>query len=173
MSGNQLEILSALGGSFTVNTAVKQVAAVLAGTPVFQGTTPPTAQWFDSGDGLLFYSIRCSLPYQFGQGEGQHIIEIMFEDSLGGLHSIPELQSGPGGSRMFMPSACDEINFGPNGLFIPVPTNLPGTGRARLALSFVNLNVSQLNVPALINGVSVQTFYFLTLLHAPEMGLVP
>lgn len=120
--------------------------------------------WFGSGDSILLQRADCEIPYGFGQGPGLHTFGLAWQNEAGGFYPIPELA---GNSIVAMPDLGGvdfEGQVSGNGLYIVCPN---GNGELkRLCLTTIDLNISQINLPADLDGVLVKVQYALQVLHS-------
>lgn len=153
---------------FTVNNAVNEVTVV---TPVLgvgvDFVNAGGAKWFEAGDNPIITDIYCNIPFGFGQGTGTHKIDFAWLDNFGAINFPQEFSAGYG---IFLPSLCGPLDFPPDGIFVK---NTGGVGKQKLNLQVLLLNVSQLNVPAALNGQVIKVQYFIELTHTKPLSLVP
>ncbi len=128
-------------------------------------------QWLEAGDNVLLQRIGWEIPYGFGQGPGLHRIGLVWQNNIGGNYIITELS---GNSVIVIPDNNGLVIEGQanaNGLFLKVPN---GNGeRKRLALTTIELNVSQINLPSDLNGVLVKVQYYAQILHSKPLQAAP
>lgn len=164
-----LEILAPSSITFVATTpgAVElPVGAVpINGIPLQNGAGN---SWFQPGDNIRLQSIGCRLPFGFGGGSGNFTVGVQWVDSLFNFFPIPEL--GPG-SLIYLPSICDPLVFPGEGLFIKIPTVTPN--RLQLRITVNALNISMVNLPAILNGVTVGVYYDLGVVHTLPLLAVP
>lgn len=125
--------------------------------------------WFERGDNVILKKVQIDMPFGFGQGTGRHLIQLAWLASAGdggALTYIPELS---GGGFLPIPTMCDPVEFPPDGLMIAVPTLATGVQRVQLVLKSVVLNVSMVNIPAVLVGAVVPFAYYLEVLHTRPM----
>lgn len=169
----KLEILSSditvVGqGDFTVNNAVNSVAVnsvnFATGLDFFNAIN---SRWFTQGDNIILTGIWISTPYQFAQSTGLCKIGIQWMDDVGVKTPIGELSLG---SALDIPDPCGMLEFPPGGLFIITPK----TGSKRkLILNVLELNLSQLNAPASLNGSVFPVQVFVRLNHTIQLTPTP
>jgi hypothetical protein len=155
------DITEAGFSEFVVDSSVAQVAV--------QG--PPAGNldffnaggnaYFSAGDNIIISEIICSIPYGFGPGTGQVQAGILWSTSGGDAQIINELG---GNSSVTFPNLCS-LNVADPGIFITAPRN----SENKLVLSSIQLNVSQLNVPALIDGQTLKVQFHIKLFHTLPM----
>lgn len=151
---------------FVANGAVADVAVNNVGANGLQFFSGAGATKFELGDNILIRKIWAVIPWGFGQGGPaaapfSHNISLSFWDGAS-LFVIPIL-----GSAMNLPTLCDPMDFG-EGLYAPMIT----TGAKReLRLSNIRLRVSQINVPAIIDGTRIPVQYFVEVNHTKPMTI--
>lgn len=126
-------------------------------------------KWITAGDNLLITRLWCNIPHGFGQGSGEHSIGLVFKDSLGNAAIITELA---GNSVLTLPQICSPFEFvtPDGGLYLSVPKNL---GKVKFNLSNIALNVSQINLPAALNGTTIKVQYHVEVIHTKALAGVP
>lgn len=134
------DILSGESGSFTVNNTVKEVALAASGNVTLQ--TAGASTNFVDGDNVFLETVRIQSEYQFGHGEGDISFQLQWDQA--GLTPILELS---GGASMYLPAPMLEISP-----MIQLAAPSPGSGNFSMVMTSLVMNVSQLNVPALVNG---------------------
>lgn len=121
---------------------------------------------FELGDNIRIRKIWATVPWGFGQGAAyapsfSHRIAISWWDGVV-TTTIPIL-----GSATLMPVLCEPLDFG-DGLFAPMIT--AGLKRG-LQLTLVGLRISQINLPAALEGVRIPVQYFIEVHHNLDMTL--
>jgi len=125
----------------------------------------PSGQYqFQLGDQLRIQKIWAVVPWGFGPG-GQalslflHTINLQFYDGLT-LSYVPPFP-GP----IAIPTLCTPLDFG-DGIYCPMPT----TGNnLQFRLTDIALRISQVNLPAALDGERIPVQYFLQVLHTLPM----
>jgi hypothetical protein len=153
---------------FVVNSAVPEVAVLGPGPNGMQFRNSTGNQFFELGDNITLLGFTVSIPYGFGQATGSCISGIVWRDANLISYPLPELAQD---STLSTPSVCDLLAI-PDGLFVKCPVVGPPS-RVLLLLNSFALNVSQLNVPALINGVTVKVRVMLQIWHTKPMSPIP
>lgn len=128
--------------------------------------------WFESGDNIRLFKAEISMPYDFGQGQGFNQgsrITIVWRNNAGAITVIPEL--GTTGTIAF-PTWCNGVEF-PDGIFIETPKVGPPFVRYQLAMTFVEMKASMVNLPASLVGVTVSPRWYFTIQHSRAMQAVP
>lgn len=151
---------------FVANSAVNDVAVNNVGPTGLGFINGNGATKFQLGDNIRIRKIWATVPWGFGQGAAyapafSHRIAISWYDGVV-TTTIPIL-----GSATLIPVLCEPLDFG-DGLYAPMIT--AGLPRG-LQLTLVGLRISQLNLPAGLNGVRVPVQYFVEVLHNLDMTL--
>jgi hypothetical protein len=149
-----LDVLNNQNPEFTVNTAATSVAAAL--TSVNQPFLNANGNsLFAAGDNVKIRTIALYLPFQFGAAAGQHAAGIQFGPVPPGPFPIPELGNF---STIDLAPPCDKLEID---LFVigRVAANFS------IVLSSIALNVSMLNVPPVLNGVTLNGYYQIVVEH--------
>ncbi len=149
---------------FVANSAVDDVAV---NPPLGNGLdffNAAGAAKFALGDNLLIRKVWSVIPWGFGPGgiavtTYLHHIGIDFWDGAS-LFDLPPLYAG-----LVVPVLCQPIDFGA-GLYAPMAT----TGPLRtLRLTSIFLRVSQINLPAALDGDRIPVQYYMEILHNSPM----
>lgn len=154
---------------FTVTATPPLEVAI---TPV-AGTSIPMAngqgfQWFELGDNVILRNVWVTLPFGFGQGTGLPLLRPFWMDGAFVDVEIPEFA---GFSYLPVPDICEGLEF-PDGLFIAAQRGDPATAsRFALAIAGFDLNVSMVNVPAILVGETFSvSVHFLVEHTRPMVG---
>ncbi len=160
----QAEFTAATPGALYKTVAVPGVD----GLPFFDANGN---QWLDAGDNVLLQKLGWEIPYGFGQGPGLHRIGLAWQNNDGDLYIIRELS---GNSIIVIPDNLGldlEGQSGANGLFLTVPDG--NHERKRLVLTNIELNVSQINLPADLDGEVIKVQYYAQILHSKPCQAAP
>ena len=124
-------------------------------------------EWFEMGDNINLARLWVNLPYGFGQGSGLHSIGVAWQFQDNSFSIITQLA---GNSIITFPVACGPLEAVPLGIFIPNPSALQ---RARLSLTSIVLNVSMVNLPAVLEGGDFFVQYHLEVFHTKALVAAP
>lgn len=156
---------------FVANSAVKSVAVNSPAAFDVIFTNANGDPWFEEGDHILLTGAWIVIPFGFGQGENDGgiapVMQILWVDALGNFTLIDELANI---SLLNPVNLCGPLEFPPDGLFIKTPV---GSGRQKLVLSGFNLKVSQINLPAILEGETINVQVFLRVTHTKALSLAP
>lgn len=126
--------------------------------------------WIEPGDNLLLQQITVNVPFGFVEGDGVHFFGLALQDGAGTVQAIPALPN----SSINIPDLCHGVTFPGNGLFILIPSNgVSANGRWQLVTPSIALNISQVNLPLALNGVTIPVEYHLQFTHTKAMQAVP
>lgn len=127
----------------------------------------PAKTWFEPGDNLKINFIQVSIPYGFGAGIGQTSLRFIFRNNVPLGFLIPEFSSN---GWITYPNLCDKLEFPGDGLFVAAPKN---QGRFQFKLVDFISQVSMVNLPTSLVGVTVQLFVHVGVTHTLPMASVP
>lgn len=128
-------------------------------------------KWFDEGDNIALKNIWCFVPFGFGQGNGPHVLNLEWKDSLNNSISIPELGVGIAGEGgIIIPEINCPVPLPSDGLFIKTPV---GSGRVRLTIFASTLKISMVNIPAALIGATIAPIYHFQVFHTKQMQAIP
>lgn len=151
--------ITAVGQSdFTANGAVSDVAVNnVAGNGLTLFDASGRSK-FSIGDNFKIRKIWAVIPWGFGPGgiavgTYLHLAGFNFFDGVG-LTPIPPLIN-----QVIIPTLCDPLDFG-DGLYVPV-----ASANLRINLTSLFLRVSQINLPAILNGTRIPVQYYMEILH--------
>lgn len=151
---------------FTANSAVDDV---LVNTPAANGLAMFNgngASKFALGDSPLIRKIWCVIPWGFGAGgiavtTFLHLVDFDFWDGAA-LFDLPPLPNS-----VVLPTLCDPLDFG-EGIFCPMAT----TGALRqIRVTNIKLRVSQINIPAALNGDRIPVQYYMEVNHTYPLSV--
>jgi hypothetical protein len=126
--------------------------------------------WIEPGDNILLQKIEVNVPFGFLEGSGIHFFGLALQDGAGTVQAIAEMPN----SSVNIPDLCHGITFPGNGLFISIPSNgVSANKRQQLVTPSIALNISQVNLPAVLNGVTIPIEYHLQFVHTKAMRAVP
>lgn len=157
--------ISVVGESdFTASSVVSDVAVNAPGAGGLAFYNPAGRPLFQLGDNLLIRKIWSVIPWGFGQGGPaaspfSHQIDLNFWDGAD-FTVIAPLYDG-----LSLPTLCDPLDFG-EGLYCPMITSGP---QRQIMLTGIRLRVSQINLPAALDGVRVPVQYFIEVAHTLPM----
>lgn len=171
MASGILDVLSSdisvVGSAdFTANGAV---ADVLVNNPAGNGMIMYNGAGqskFALGDNLLIQKIWATVPWGFGQGGAgasplSHVVSFDFFDGVS-LYDI-----GPIPNDIAIPTLCDPLDFG-DGLYAPMA--IVGALR-QIRLTHIVLRISQINIPAILDGTRIPVQYFMQVRHTLGMSV--
>lgn len=163
--------ISIVGESdFTANAAVLDVAVNNTGVNGLAFSNPSGRSWFNEGDNLMIQKVWGTVNWGFGQGGptivGPHNIGLAYWDgaSLGLMPPFPYATRS-----LNIPVLCSPLDFGA-GIYSAMPTT---GGRRQVRLANIDLRISQVNLPAALDGQRITVQYFLQVLHNESMELFP
>ena len=162
--GSDIEVVGE--SDFVANAAVTDIAVNSVGADGLQFKNASGASYFALGDNILIRKIWATVPWGFGQGgpgiAGAHNIGLGYFDGAD-FELIPCF---PYATRSIdIPRLCEPLDFG-DGMYGVMPT----TGNHReIRLSNIDLRISQINLPAQLDGVRIKVQYFLEILHTLPM----
>ena len=148
---------------FVANSAVDQV---LINSPALMEVffqNPNGASSFAPNENLILQRLNVNIPFGFGQGAGNHIVQIRYRQNAV-LFEIPEFNpiSPAGISNLFIPDLCEGIIFPDGGLLLnPRLAGLDQVNRYDLVLTSAVLNVSQISLPAALDTDTIVVAYHL------------
>jgi hypothetical protein len=118
-----------------------------------------SVEWAEPGDHFLLTGVWVNIPYGFGQGVSKTTLGIawQFEDNT--FLGVNELA---GNSILTLPNFCGPLDFPPSGLFLRSPST---NGPVRLVLTALDMNVSQVNAPDALQGLTVKVQIHLRVTH--------
>ena len=143
--------------TFTVNTAVNGVSLNAPGMLTGVLSDANGFSWLHAQDNFTLLSLGMSLPYGFDLGDSISALQLTWLDSLGNIGFFPNI-GGSGTGNMVLPFANYEFV---QSVYIPWPVAAIGSIRLVLltigASSLQNLNtqISMLNVPPALNGLTL------------------
>lgn len=150
---------------FVANSAVNEVTVNQVNANGLDFFAANGASKFQLGDKLLIKKLWCVVPFGFGQG-GIVITTYMHRISIEWWDGTSLLVFPPFYGGLVIPTLCDAVDFG-DGLYVEVNT----TGPLRtIRLGTIRLNISQVNLPASLNGVRVPVQYYMEILHNLPMS---
>lgn len=155
-----IDILSLnVPATFTIDKSVVEVPVVLNNYTVFKN--PVNGSRFRPGENYIIRRIIPRLPYQFGQGTDQSILNFKFySDSA--YHMIPELSSF---GLIYLPRLCEPMELD---IFIKAPNTKKE--HELFLMDVLDINVSMVNIPGDFNNGDVLKFdLFLTVEHAIKL----
>lgn len=149
---------------FTADGAVSDIA--VNGVPGPSGLVFKNAVGFTKfvlGDNILVQKVWGVINWGFGAGglttTGPHNIGLAFWDGAAFVPMAPF----PYVNRVInIPTLCHPVEFPDPGLFAPM--NTVGAQRS-INLSSLDLRVSQINLPAILQGQRIAVQYFLQVVH--------
>lgn len=157
--------ITVVGASdFTANAAVNDVAVNNAPVNGLAFFATNGASKFALGDNLLIRKVWAVIPWGFGPGgiavtTFLHVVGFNFWDGAS-LFIVPPLYNS-----LIMPTLCEPLDFG-DGLYCPMAT----TGATRqMRVTDIRLRVSQINLPAALNGVRIPVQYYMEIGHNSPM----
>lgn len=154
MPSNLVEVLkvsAATRQTFTVNSAVNEVAIALGGTNLLEDVY--TFNYFKRMDSPLLLEAGVMLPYGFGLSTEPLYIGLDWLDDAGVGEFVAASFSIPAG-----PCSISFSGGTSPGLFLPHPglgqgTISPWAGRARLRMTILSGSVSMVNLPTALNTI--------------------
>lgn len=151
---------------FTVDAAVDEVAVVGPAPGGLVFINGAGSGYFEAGDNVILTGALTNIPYGFGQGTGTAKLDISWVDGLNAFIAIPEL----GGNTLQLPNICGMLEFPPGGLFLEAPKSF---GPVALVLRGIELNVSQINVPAQLDAQVIKVQFHLRVNHTKPLSTLP
>jgi len=150
---------------FTANSGVIDLPVNNTGANGLDFYDGRGANQFQLGDNVLLRKIWVEIPWGFGPGgiaatTYLHLITLGFWNGTA-MSPLPGFV-GP----IVIPALCDALDFG-SGILVTMPT----TGPLRsIRLSNLNLRISQINLPAELQGMRIPVQYYLEVLHNLPMS---
>ncbi len=122
-------------------------------------------KFFLPGEKLLIKKLWVSIPWGFGQGAAADSAPIAHRIALAFRDGADIGPIGPFFNGLAIPTLCTPIDFGA-GLF----AELPVTGvKWSIQLTDLQLRISQVNMPSVLEGKRVPVQYFMEVLHNVRM----
>jgi len=159
-NGIEARLATKGGITFTVDTAVTDVALILTGNPHFE--VGVGRQYFAPGDNIIIKGFCFSFPYQFGQGIMDDVLffQLGWFDSGAGTGNINEV-----GDTGFINIPDPNVWYDMD-VFVPVPTTTLKWG---LQVNGLGGYVSMINAPAALNEDELQAQLHLRVQHTSGM----
>ena len=150
---------------FVANAAALQVALLPPAAPglVFSNASGQTD--FQPGDNVKLRRLRVSVPFGFGQGAGTAFFSLAWKDPA----NVPFLVTEIGAfGNSNIPNICDPLEYAGDGLFLSPPKN--GDPMRLFLLQLTQMNFSMVNLPSILNGVTVKVQFHLEVSHTLPMA---
>lgn len=144
---------------FTSDAAALEVAVTSPGASGIPFANGNGESLFLAGENFLLTGAAINIPYGFGQGTGKAYIGVAWKNNTGDIVTIPELS---GNSVLVFPGFCETLRFPPNGIYITCPKVLAPWF---LYLSVIQVNVSQVNLPAVLDAQLFKVQFHLEINH--------
>lgn len=150
---------------FVSNGAALEVPLIPPAAPglVFSNASGQTD--FQPGDNLLLRRVRVTVPFGFGQGSGTAFFTLAWKDPANVPFIVGEIGAF-GNSNL--PSICDPLEYAGDGLFLAPPKN--GDPMRLFLLALTQMNFSMVNLPSILNGVTVKVQVHLEISHTLPMA---
>lgn len=171
-------VLDILGSDITVvgesdfiaDGAVTDIAVNSVGVNGLAFSNAFGGSYFALGENMLIRKLWATVSWGFGPGgpaiAGAHNIGLGYWD--GAVFQV--IPCFPYASRSIdIPQLCEPLDFG-DGIYAVMPT----TGvKRQIRLVNIDARISQINLPAQLQGVRIKVQYFLEVLHTFPLTLVP
>ena len=130
--------------------------------------SPNAAIWFEPGDNITLERIWTPIPHGFGQGSGTPVLGLRFQNAALAFSPIAEISVT---GDLIYPDLCGGLTFPDGGLYIQVPKT--PSSRWRLAIQTLSMNISQVNLPAALNGQVIDVQVYCMVKHTRPLSTVP